>query len=168
VFKSDTYLPSSMNTSNNALGCNSRDCAVWGRVITVVVLLSAIPLLGACTQNVLLVGNSEPTVAHGTLTINMQAPHSIDIELDGHSYHGEWQSVPKKLSAMRAIQDKTSRHYQAVASGLVSSPIVEVSSVLECPNEQPLKCEWIRHYDKVDGACSLPDGRVWKLLVLPS
>ena len=139
--------------------------AVWGRAKIVVLLISLIPLLNACslTQDAILKGSDDPQVILGRLTINTNAPHFIDIQLEGHPYHGDWRSTPKRQLALSQIQDKSSRHYQAIASGLEPSPIVEVTSVLTSPDAPPLTCKWTRRYGNVEGACSLPDGRVWKL-----
>ncbi len=128
------------------------------------ILLSFISLLSACTQDVILRGSNVAPVARGRLTINVNPPHFIDVDLDGQPYHGEWRSVPMPAAA-GDLPDRTSRQYQRIASGMDPWPIVEVSSMLAAPNAPPLKCEWIRRYGYVDGSCSLPDGRVWQLRI---
>ena len=162
MLEPETSVPSDMAVCDDA---RHRGFIQIRDAITVAFFLSSISLLGGCTQDVILQSSNDPQVVHGRLTINAAAPHFIDIELEGHLYHGEWQSVPKRLVALSQLQDKTSRQYQRIASGLDPAPIAEASSILASPDAPPLKCEWIRHYGHADGSCSLPDGRAWHLTI---
>ncbi|HEY6896365.1 MAG TPA: hypothetical protein VI279_03820 [Rhodocyclaceae bacterium] len=149
----------------NASGENRRPADVRALLRRGLALLClCVPFASAGAQNLVLSGEVAPLRAEGRLKVNLLPPHLIAIELDGVAYRGEWKSVALPLgSAEGPTLDRSSRQYQRIASGLEPAPVVQVSTVLAANDAPPLRCDWTRRYGRISGACSLPDGRSWRL-----
>jgi hypothetical protein len=114
----------------------------------------ALVLLNGCSSTIDLKSPDVPVVA-GTLALDWIAPHSIELQLDGLRYAGDWTSSVCTTDACRGIfRNVLKIHRRHIHQG---------RAVLTAQNGARLDCEWVSHLPELDGTCRAPDGRLFSL-----
>jgi len=125
-------------------------------------LAAASLLLSACEEAVTLKSDTGGADMHGRVTLNSVPPHFIDIDLNGHRYHGAWTPVKVEDPSTRGIKPNfTDIHHQHVSGSFDADPVTVVKVTLTAPDAPPLECTWLRYVGSVSGVCALPSGENW-------
>lgn len=114
----------------------------------------ALVLLNGCASTLDLNSSDAPIVA-GTLSLDWIAPHTIELQLDGMRYAGDWTSRVCTTDACRGMFRNVPKiHRRHIHQG---------RAMLTAQNGARLDCEWVSHLPELDGACRAQDGRLFKL-----
>lgn len=109
-------------------------------------------IAGCATTNVSLTGSSKGA---GTLEAAWFEPHSIEIQLDGKRYAGQWSSSSCSGDSCQNVSPNNPKaHQRHIRVGKAS---------LLAPDGSGLECEWVSHLPALTGTCRTQDGREYRL-----
>lgn len=118
-------------------------------------LLSLLPLIGACTTPIGLTGPDATTPGVGTLYLTWLAANSMQVDLDGQRYEGKWTSTRCYTDICRGVYRNVPRiHRRHIRRG---------HAELVTPDGARMTCEWVSHLPEVHGSCTTQDGRKYLL-----
>jgi len=121
----------------------------------------AVLLLSACATNVTLKDTTtgEPK-GEGILTIAFISDGKLSIQLDGMEFQGSWSPLECKNEPCIADRKRTPETNYHISHGRHT---MLGKSVLVAFNGATLDCDWRKHRDSVEGACTASDGRRFAL-----
>lgn len=103
-------------------------------------------VLAACSETIILSKPGGETIAQGILKPRFNPPHRLTVILDGKSYEGDVDSkeMDINMDALRKRYGATSKHYQAILSGLNTTHHVHhYTGVLKSPDGATLTCDYM-------------------------
>lgn len=113
------------------------------------IMALSVLMLAACSEPFMLSKPGGEIIAKGVLKLRANPPHRLTVTLDGKTYEGDVDSKEMGNSAevlkkLREQYGATSKHYQAVLSGLNTTHHVHhYTGVLKATDGATLTCNYL-------------------------
>lgn len=118
-------------------------------------LITLLPLFGACTTPGALTGPEADTPGASPLNVTWLPANSMEVVLDGQRYVGTWTSFICSTDACRGVYRNVPRtHRRHIRQG---------QAELVAQDGARMTCEWVSHLPEVHGTCTTQDGRKFPL-----
>ncbi len=121
------------------------------------VMILAMAMMDGCASHMALTGKDDVEATVGILAPSWLEPHTMEVQLDGKRYVGQWSSSACFTDECRGVFRNVLRIYRR--------HIRKGEAVLAATDGGRLECQWVSYPPKMDGLCRARDGRIYKLKV---